>query len=784
MGKGRSASLEGAGAVTPGREGEGAGQDEGHRHQQRHGGAPSSVPHKPPTYKGGYNFRHKPVAFTLLDPPYQLQQQPPDMDLRSPTPLRPGIAIDEDAPTAFHNTPHIHDIPNNNQNNDNMSHYPPEQPDDIVPYHSSPSDDLLSASELRSKYMHDDEEAMTDLLGLSDFRLNIGGGGGGGGVQHVKAAAPAACDTAAALLKANRALEAAERRNAELEEIVARQRAMCAAEAEEVMRLREQRNDAIARMSGMEKDITQVASDCIAAQSKLQTVEARARDQHAEIIKINRELEECTTHATLLEEENANMKQREANWQQQARTQLHAINMLQLEVQAAKEALRLLREDANQAASEMEQAHERDEAAVSSAVQALASEHALMAQRYRSEAEQRRALYNQVIEMKGNIRVFCRCRPMLPSELARGLSDATEFDPLRPNDITVRMASGLRKTFRFDRVFAPNVDQSGVFEDTKPVVVSVLDGYNVCIFAFGQTGTGKTFTMEGPPGQRGVNHRTLEEMFRIVREERASGEVDFTISVSLLEVYNEMLRDLSASSSTDKLEIKQGPEGVFVKGLTETTVETMAEVWEVLVAGSKVRAAAATNANEHSSRSHSLLCVKVVGRNRLTGVTTRGKLWLVDLAGSERVARSEATGERLREAQHINKSLSALGDVIAALTQGGAAGKGANNGQHVPYRNSKLTHLLQDSLGTSVPAFLRPYYCGEAKALMFVQISPSEADCSETLCSLNFASRVRGVELGPARRTVEAGNEVVVLKQEAKEKEDAMKRLEETVGRA
>ncbi|KAF6146194.1 hypothetical protein GIB67_005842 [Kingdonia uniflora] len=156
----------------------------------------------------------------------------------------------------------------------------------------------------------------------------------------------------------------------------------------------------------------------------------------------------------------------------------------------------------------------------------------------------------------------------------------------------------------------------------------------------------------------------------------------------------------------------------------------MNEVWDVLQTGSNARAVEATNANEHSSQSHYIHCVMVKGENLMNGECTRSKLWLVDLAGSERVAKMDVQGDCLKEAQNINRSLSALGDVISAL---------ATKSLHIPFRNSKPTHLLQDSLG------------GDSKTLMFVQISPSENDLSETLCSLNFASRVRGIELGPAK---------------------------------
>nr|AMS24251.1 kinesin 14-IIIa protein [Marsilea vestita] len=409
-------------------------------------------------------------------------------------------------------------------------------------------------------------------------------------------------------------------------------------------------------------------------------------------------------------------------------------------------------------------------------IQELVNELNELKKKYGKQGQELKLYYNQVLELKGNIRVFCRCRPLSSSDINVGASSVVDFDSSRDNELAVRCNGG-RKLFKFDRVFTPSNNQTDVFADTAPVVVSVLDGYNVCIFAYGQTGTGKTHTMEGTENDRGVNYRTLEELFRLASERK--GQFEYTISVSVLEVYNEQIRDLLASpppsgQSAKKLEIKQVADGVHhVPGLTEAKVESMEEVWEVLQTGKSARAVGSTNCNEHSSRSHCMLCVMVKGESVITGECYRSKLWLVDLAGSERIAKSDVQGDRLKEAQNINKSLSALGDVIYALS---------TKSSHVPYRNSKLTHLLQDSLG------------GESKTLMFVQISPSENDAGETLCSLNFASRVRGIELGPAKKQVDS-TEVLKYKQmvekikqdgkakdeNMKKQEDSMKKLEESL---
>ncbi|XP_008454633.2 kinesin-like protein KIN-14S [Cucumis melo] len=394
----------------------------------------------------------------------------------------------------------------------------------------------------------------------------------------------------------------------------------------------------------------------------------------------------------------------------------------------------------------------------------LGTENERLKKKYLEESTERKRLYNEVIELKGNIRVFCRCRPLNQSEIENGSTSVIEFDSSQENEIQVLSSDSSKKLFKFDHVFKTEDSQGTVFSQAKPVVASVMDGYNVCIFAYGQTGTGKTFTMEGTPENRGVNYRTLKELFKI--SEDRDGVVKYDLYVSMLEVYNEKIRDLLADNSNPnlkKLEIKQAAEGTQeVPGLFEAQVYGTEEVWELLKSGSRARSVGSTSANEQSSRSHCLLRVTVKGENLINGQRTKSHLWLVDLAGSERVGRIDVDGERLKESQFINKSLSALGDVISAL---------ASKTAHIPYRNSKLTHLLQSSLG------------GDCKTLMFVQISPSAADVGETLCSLNFASRVRGIENAPARKQTDLTDlfKFKQMAEKSKHDEKEMKKLQDNV---
>ncbi|KAB1206128.1 Kinesin-4 [Morella rubra] len=350
------------------------------------------------------------------------------------------------------------------------------------------------------------------------------------------------------------------------------------------------------------------------------------------------------------------------------------------------------------------------------------------ASRYQKVLEENRKLYNQVQDLKGNIRVYCRVRPFLPGQPNR----ASTVDHIEEGNITIIAPSKYskegRKSFTFNKVFGPSATQGEVFSDTRPLIRSVLDGFNVCIFAYGQTGSGKTHTMSGPPELTeeglGVNYRALGDLFLL--SEQRKDTVCYDISVQMLEIYNEQVRDLLV---TDEIR-NSSQNGINVPDANLVPVSSTSDVITLMNLGQKNRAVGATAMNDRSSRSHSCLTVHVQGKDLTSGSILRGCMHLVDLAGSERVEKSEATGDRLKEAQHINRSLSALGDVIFSLAQ---------KNSHVPYRNSKLTQLLQDSLG------------GQAKTLMFVHISPEPEGVGETISTLKFAERVSTIELGAAR---------------------------------
>ncbi|PIA46512.1 hypothetical protein AQUCO_01500213v1 [Aquilegia coerulea] len=471
----------------------------------------------------------------------------------------------------------------------------------------------------------------------------------------------------------------------------------------------------------------------------------------------------CQVHSLdqAMEKQTEKLKDVSDKYERDQRTWVAAIDNLDKKIKIMKREQTQLSFEAHECADSVPELNK-----MVFAVQGLVSQCEDLKLKYSEEQAKRKKLHNQIQEAKGNIRVFCRCRPLSKEEISARYSTVVDFDAAKDGDLGVLTGGSTKKHFKFDRVFTPKDDQVDVFVDASPMVVSVLDGYNVCIFAYGQTGTGKTFTMEGTEHNRGVNYRTVEELFKVANER--SETFSYSISVSVLEVYNEQIRDLLATSQTSKkLEVKQASEGVHhVPGVVEAKVENLKQVWDVLQAGSNSRAVGSNNVNEHSSRSHCMLCIMVKSKNLITGECTNSKLWLVDLAGSERLAKTDVQGERLKEAQNINRSLSALGDVISAL---------ANKSSHIPYRNSKLTHILQDSLG------------GDSKTLMFVQISPSENDLGETLSSLNFATRVRGVELGPAKKQIDTG-ELQKMKtmldkarQESRLKDEALRKLEENL---
>ncbi|KAJ5129935.1 uncharacterized protein N7515_005974 [Penicillium bovifimosum] len=365
-------------------------------------------------------------------------------------------------------------------------------------------------------------------------------------------------------------------------------------------------------------------------------------------------------------------------------------------------------------------------------------------EKLRREETLRRKLHNQVQELKGNIRVFCRVRPSLKSEPASDLTlmqypdeadDAKEINILGPEEkSSLGTVTRKNNTFSFDRVFSPSTQNAEVFDEISQLVQSALDGYNVCIFCYGQTGSGKTHTMSSADG---MIPRAVHQIYETAQGLEEKGW-RYTMAGNFVEVYNENLNDLLGNPDEldkKKHEIRHDMQRgkTTITDITTVNLDSPEMVESILKNADANRSVAATKANERSSRSHSVFILKLTGENHITGERSEGTLNLVDLAGSERLSHSGATGERLKETQNINRSLSSLGDVISALGQG-------KDGGHIPYRNSKLTYLLQFSLG------------GNSKTLMFVMVSPLQAHMSETLTSLKFATKVHNTHIGTAKR--------------------------------
>ncbi|XP_017888036.1 kinesin-like protein KIF3B [Ceratina calcarata] len=334
------------------------------------------------------------------------------------------------------------------------------------------------------------------------------------------------------------------------------------------------------------------------------------------------------------------------------------------------------------------------------------------------------------------VQVVVRCRPMDEKEKSKNYTRVVDVHPTRgvveirhPRDDP---STDNVKVFTFDAVYDWNSSQQELYEETvRPLVSSVLDGFNGTIFAYGQTGTGKTYTMEGLKNdfeKRGVIPRSFEHIFNHIGR---SENMQYLVRASYLEIYQEEIRDLLQPDQSLRFELKEKPDtGVFVKDLSTSVCKSATEIQQLMNTGNQNRTIGATNMNEHSSRSHAIFLITIeMGSIGDNGGIRVGRLNLVDLAGSERQSKTGASGERLKEASKINLSLSALGNVISALVDGKTT--------HVPYRDSKLTRLLQDSLG------------GNSKTIMVANIGPASYNYDETLTTLRYANRAKNIKNKP-----------------------------------
>ncbi|XP_044741165.1 kinesin-like protein KIF3A [Chrysoperla carnea] len=338
----------------------------------------------------------------------------------------------------------------------------------------------------------------------------------------------------------------------------------------------------------------------------------------------------------------------------------------------------------------------------------------------------------QINGQEENVRVVVRVRPSSKKEKKLNCTNIVNVDTFT-RSLTVKKPGGNEppKTYTFDYVFDETATQMEIYsETTRNIVDSVIDGYNGTILAYGQTGTGKTYTMSGDttPETRGIIPNTFAQIFGHIA--KADPIFKFLVCVTYIEIYNEEVRDLITNTVSRNLEVREKNKvGVFVNGLTGYICKNADEIDNILKLGAQNRIVGATAMNEESSRSHAILNITVESSIREPGGTTRflqGKLSLVDLAGSERQHKTHAAGVRLKESAKINLSLSVLGNVISALVDGKST--------HVPYRNSKLTRLLQDSLG------------GNSKTVMIATIGPADANYEETISTLRYANRAKNIQ--------------------------------------
>ena len=328
-----------------------------------------------------------------------------------------------------------------------------------------------------------------------------------------------------------------------------------------------------------------------------------------------------------------------------------------------------------------------------------------------------------------NVNVICRFRPM--NDLEKTTGNETVADFTSPTSLTFH--SSREKNvyrFNFDRIFPPSSTQQDIYDfGVKGIIESVLDGYNGTVLAYGQTSSGKTYTMQGEMDEerrQGIIPRMINHVFKYIYQNEGT---DFMIKVSMIEIYQEKIRDLF-DCSRNNLNIREDSiKGIYVDGASERYVGGSNDVLALLEIGSANRAQAATNMNEHSSRSHSIFILTINQTNKQQGFSKIGKLYLVDLAGSEKISKTGATGHTLEEAKNINKSLTTLGRVINSLTDGKST--------HIPYRESKLTRVLQESLG------------GNSKTCLIITCSPSIYNESESLSTLRFGERAKKIKNKP-----------------------------------
>ncbi|XP_006869668.1 PREDICTED: kinesin-like protein KIF19 [Chrysochloris asiatica] len=334
--------------------------------------------------------------------------------------------------------------------------------------------------------------------------------------------------------------------------------------------------------------------------------------------------------------------------------------------------------------------------------------------------------------------VALRVRPISVAELEEGATLIAHkvdeqmvvlMDPMEDPDDILRVHRSREKSYLFDVAFDFTATQEMVYQaTTKSLIEGVISGYNATVFAYGPTGCGKTYTMLGTDHEPGIYARTLHDLFRAIEE--TSNDMEYEVSMSYMEIYNEMIRDL-LNPALGYLELREDSKGVIqVAGITEVSTINAKEIMQLLMKGNRQRTQEPTAANQTSSRSHAVLQVAVRQRSRIKNIlqeVRQGRLFMIDLAGSERASQTQNRGQRMKEGAHINRSLLALGNCINALSD-------RSSNKYINYRDSKLTRLLKDSLG------------GNSRTVMIAHISPASSAFEESRNTLTYAGRAKNIK--------------------------------------
>merc|ERR1712038_935288 len=542
--------------------------------------------------------------------------------------------------------------------------------------------------------------------------------------------------------------------------------------------MKEEKADALEKLNELKEKMEVIKTDLNDTSSQLtleKELRARSdqkeREERNERIALSAQMVAMTKeHAQMETQLNEAKEVLEGKWKEKLEAQEEALKLKEKEIADTQEIIAGLKGEIDELKISLQNEKSVAVAEAAGKLSKLTAEINILKERIRAEEEkavqngeaakklqasleaqiqegraERRRMHNLIQELGGNVRVFARIRPFLPGDHA-----AEDAEPcvVPKSETSLKIMMDEKGTaehkFSFDRVFPPSAGQEAVFTEVSEFVQSALDGYNVCLFSYGQTGSGKTHTMQGSGnGQmRGIIPRAIEQVGAYKAQLENDGW-QYSMQVSFLEIYNETIRDLLRENEIDehKHEVKVTPEGRrYVSDITMTPLEPtdIEAVEDVMRQAAKHRCVAQTDMNAVSSRSHSVFTLHLSARNPKNRQALRGTLNLVDLAGSERLDRSKVTGDRAKEAMAINKSLSSLTDVFVSI---------GKKSSHVPFRNSKLTYLLQPSLS------------GDGKTLMLVNLSPTELSAQESLCSLRFASQVNKCELGKAKRSLEEVDE-------------------------